>query len=214
MSLTKSNRKKITFAKMAKKHKTCEIVSIMPFNDTIKVCFDPKTSRFAGFYMVEYRIVLSRRWTPKNLKRIKQINRYLLNTQQKVHYVIIDQRIKKTDYNKRVINMILRDVTVDLSIYTKALELIPKNAKLNIVDFWAYDEDKSEDLLNYIEYLINLEVKGIRSEFVRGQKVLLEYFENYEIIDKRKNNSSDDCIIVKLSDDLIIENCVIEDRYK
>ena len=62
--------------------------------------------------------------------------------------------------------------------------------------------------------MINLKVKGIKSGFVREQKLLLEYFENYEIIDKRKNNSSDDCIIIKLSDDLIIENCVIEDRYK
>jgi hypothetical protein len=214
MSLIKPNRKKISFAQMAKKHKTCEIVSIMPFNDTIMVCFDPKTSRHAGFYIVEYRIVLSRRLTPKNLKRIKQINEFLLNNKQRVHFVIIDYLIKKTDYNKEIISMILHGVTVDLSIPTSALDLIPKSAKLNIVDFWIYNKDKSEDLINYIEYMINLKVKGIKSGFVREQKLLLEYFENYEIIDKRKNNSSDDCIIIKLSDDLIIENCVIEDRYK
>ncbi len=117
--------------------------------------------------------VFSRRFTPKNLKKIKYANQQLRDVSRKKELFIRFTEVPKSEYAIKLINMVFDDVKINLyQLYD--IEFLPRSACYNKIKLNIWDLQDA-DIFIFIETVINLGVKEIELKKCPEAKKILAF---------------------------------------
>lgn len=134
--------------------------------------------------------VFSRRFTPKNLKKIKYANQQLRDIAKERDIVIQLENISRP-FDIQLMNMLFQGVRISLDhIYD--VNCIPQSAQYNKLSLDRRELQKN-NVITYIEYLVNLGLAELHLSNCDVAQQVLEYLEDIE-----KTVIIDDYITIKL----------------
>lgn len=134
--------------------------------------------------------VFSQRFTPKNLKKIKYANQQLRDIAKERVIVIQLENISRP-FDIQLMNMLFQGVRISLDhIYD--VNCIPQSAQYNKLSLDRRELQKN-NVITYIEYLVNLGLAELHLSNCDVAQQVLEYLEDIE-----KTVIIDDYINIKL----------------